>query len=129
MSGKRFTLEQVLEATRAVVEEKGDSYVYPTTKANPYCVYADVKGNPSCLVGHVVNRLDPEAFEQLRRSEVAARSLSIGADAIRFRGWIPQNFWGDDADAAMIAAQCEQDSGEPWGHALYAAENLGADAD
>lgn len=135
MTGKPFTFEQVLEATRAIVDERGHDFIYqqvvryhePLGREIPQCVYADDEGQPSCLVGHVIHRLDPEAFETLARRE-RSEGGDI-ADSLRLRGHLPQDFWTDDAEAAMVYAQDVQDSGDTWSEALHAAENLAADAD
>lgn len=124
-SEPRFTLEQVLQAAREVVEEKGDGYVYGDEYAD--CKYA-VDGMPACIVGHVVNRLDPAQFEFLAAKEEDSHSSEIAAN-LRSRGWLDQNFWSTDAALAMQAAQNRQDVGETWSTALAAAENLGADAE
>lgn len=119
----RFTLDQVLQAAREVVEEKGGWYVYPEVN----CRYA-VDGMPACIVGHVINRLDSLTFAHLAKLEARAASSEM-ADGLRPRGWLDPNFWGRDADRAMVAAQWRQDSRSTWGEALAAAENQGADAD
>jgi hypothetical protein len=124
-SEPRFTLEQVLQATREVVEEKGDGYIYSDEHAD--CKYA-VDGMPACIVGHVVNRLDPAQFEFLAAKEEESHSSEIVC-LLESRGWLDQNFWSSDAERAMGFAQAKQDVGETWSTALAAAENLGADAE
>lgn len=123
-----FTLEQVLEATRTLVEEKGEDFVYSPVDgfAGGDCVYA-VDGNPSCLVGHVIFRLDAEAFKHL--AELERERGSVAAADLVGGGYLRQSFWTSDAAMAMQEAQATQDEGLPWGRALYEAENLGADAD
>ena len=124
-SDVRFTLDDVLNATRKIVEERGGDYVYDSESHG--CVYA-VGGTPSCLVGHVINALDPEAFASLAEME-ADRIMSMPVAELRDGDWLAEDFWSDDAEVAMQAAQDAQDSGLTWGQAVYAAENLGADAD
>mgnify|MGYP003441213565 CR=1 FL=1 len=124
-SDARFTLDDVLNATRKIVEEKGGDYRYDPEGHG--CLYA-ADGTPSCLVGHVINALDPEAFTILAGME-ADRSMSMPAVELRDGDWLAEDFWSDDAEVAMQAAQDAQDSGLTWGQAVYAAENLGADAD
>lgn len=121
-----FTLDQVLDAAREAVNEKGSDYIYK--RVGDGCTYSDTEGNPSCLVGHVIFKLDPEAFKKLAREELDAHE-SNNVDDLEFNEWIPVNFWTNDALKAMRFAQDRQDAGEIWGNALYAAENLGADAE
>lgn len=124
-SEPRFTLEQVLQAAREAVEEKGDGYVYSDEYED--CKYA-VDGMPACIVGHVVNRLDPAMFTHLATREEDSHSSEI-VHNLRSRFWLDQNFWSRDAEFALGIAQKKQDVGETWGTALAAAENLGADAE
>lgn len=123
-SEPRFSLEQVLQAAREVVEEKGEDYVYEY----PDCKYA-VNGTPACIVGHVVNRLDPAVFEFLATKEETESTGSEIVTSLTSRGWLDRNFWSHDAQVAMSVAQSCQDVGETWSAALAAAEDLGADAD
>lgn len=128
-SGERqpFTLDDVLQAANEVVNEKGHDYVYdPSKNPDGGCVYA-VHGTPSCLVGHVIYRLDPAIFAGLAKWE--RQEGSEAASHLRKRGWLPGDFWTDEAEFAMQRGQDSQDAGEPWGYAIVAAENLGGDAD
>lgn len=126
MSGKPFTLDQVLEAARAVVDEVGNDYVYDSQP----CRYAGPDGAPSCLVGHVINRLDPEAFAMLTQYEHSGGINSTPAALLAgHSGWLPRGFWTAEAANAMQYAQWSQDLRQPWGLALFEAENAGGDAD
>lgn len=124
-SDARFTLDDVLNAARKIVEEKGGDYVYNTEGHG--CVYA-ANGSPSCLVGHVIHALDPAAFSLVEEWEAESKG-SETALSLRKRGWLPKDFWTNDAEKVMQAMQDSQDEGNNWGLALYDGENLGADAD
>lgn len=121
-----FTLDQVLDAAREVVDGRGSDYVYPG--AGSACFYATSDEKPSCLVGHVIFKLDPEAFATIATAEREGCESKAAQDLI-YDNWLPDNFWTDDAIAAMQYAQVAQDEGATWGDALAAAEDLGADAD
>lgn len=127
-SDARFTLDDVLNATRKVVEEHGGDFVY-VPERHGYsngCVYAK-DGKPSCLVGHVINVLDPDQFEFIAHREDGGTSKTVAE--LTAYGWMDGNFWTKDAAIAMLAAQNVQDGGGTWGEAQYAAENLGAEAE
>lgn len=114
-----FTLEDVLNAAREVVAEKGADYVYPNSivgGGDGVCVYAGEDSAPSCLVGHVIYRLDPEAFLQV--AEIEATEGTTAAGGLEEDGYLPEGFWDEEAQEAMVAAQASQDNGWPWGYAL-----------
>ena len=91
------------------------------------CTYSR-QGTPSCLVGHVIYALEPDTFEKIKDIE-EIKIMSMPVAELRDGDWLAEDFWSDDAEVAMQAAQDAQDSGLTWGQAVYAAENLGADAD
>jgi hypothetical protein len=99
-----YTFEDVKRTLHEVVAERPD-YVYEPPEGHRQCVYADDEGNPSCLWGHVIQRLDPEAFTWIQGSVT-----SVGALA-----------WAEQFDyrerRAMRSAQISQDSGGTWGDA------------
>ncbi|QIN93710.1 hypothetical protein QDW23_gp51 [Microbacterium phage Stromboli] len=59
-----LTKEAVAEAIDQLVQERGQDYVYPTEEVGG-CYYSFEDGTPACLVGAVVAKLDPEAFQKL----------------------------------------------------------------
>lgn len=121
----RFSLDDVLEAARAIVSEKGESYIYPRVRGR--CLYADGEGGPSCLVGHVINRLDPQAFDKVAQCE-RDRETRTATNLISSE-FLDSDFWTHDAEWAMHIIQLRQDEGAPWGEALACAEDLGGDVD
>jgi len=128
-SEPRFGLDDVLTAMRKAVEDRGKDYLYDNERGvnDAGCYYSKPDGTPSCLVGYVINALDHVEFVNVAEREVD-RDESEQSNHLRGE-WIPKNFWSDEADEALYAAQRYQDTGETWGYALAAAENLGADAD
>lgn len=121
-----FTLDQVLDAAREAVNEKGSEYIYPG--AGSACFYATYNEKPSCIVGHVIFKLDPEAFATIATAEREGGESKAATD-LEYSDWLPDNFWTADAATAMQYAQVAQDEGATWGDALAAAEDLGADAE
>lgn len=122
-----FTLEDVLRETRAVVIEKGSDYVYPESEKklrsfgdDKVCQYSH-DGNPSCLVGHVIHRLDPDAFQSVMENELRYGAAEAGE--LMTVNYLPEDFWDDEAEEAMSAAQLAQDKGATWGRALFEAES------
>lgn len=135
-----FTRQDVLEAARKIVAEKGPDYVYPRNSinggggygTNTGPVYAE-DGKPSCLVGHVVHALDPEAFAHLASVEEAYGTEA--AESLTYHGfdsdaedesnyhYLPEDFWDVEAETLMNSAQTSQDVGNPWGVALAQAED------
>lgn len=129
MTSEPASLERVLEVTREVVDERpGYTYKTPERFGRYGCWYADEEGNPSCLVGHVIQRLDPEAFQQLvefeEREQRSEAAISIPELIPDLKSLMTRDGW-----QAMQAAQNSQDEGYSWSAALCAAEDLGADAD
>ena len=112
-----FTLEDVLNAAREVVAEKGEDYVYSGPGGS--CVYANEDGTPSCLVGHVIHRLDPNVFKHLAEKEFVDDTTA--AELLTVEEYVPYEFWDMEAERAMNTAQEHQDDGVPWGTALKAA--------
>ena len=122
-----FSREKIIEAMRAVVAEKGSDYVYPESeKDGGTCQYAH-KGTPSCIVGHLIHRLDPEAFAHLavveadHGSEPALGLVYIypnGETAEGSYSYLKERLWPEDLDIAIQEAQSAQDFGKTWGDAL-----------
>mgnify|MGYP001617712831 CR=1 FL=1 len=59
-----LTTASVAEAIDLLVLERGPDYVYPAEEAGG-CYYSFEDGTPACLVGAVVAKLDPAAFQKL----------------------------------------------------------------
>lgn len=118
-----YTNAEILTVASEIVAEYGADYLYPGANG---CTYTNEDDTPSCLVGHIVARLDPEAFERVIREETARGatnedrcSQTWSATAMNRRA--DTNF----TDAQLMAlcdAQERQDCGDSWGYALEALE-------
>lgn len=129
MQNNTITDEQFMEALRAVASENPD-FSYPEEQwqeegeyglnsvdddwhYSAECVYTHPDGTPACIIGHVVNKLDPELLQDIAYPYLAnARSV------------LPDLFPGlsTTAVAAGAAAQGAQDGGHKWSYALEQAE-------
>lgn len=112
-----FTRQDVLEAARMVVADKGEGYVYEKFS----CSYAD-NGEPSCFVGHVVYILDKEAFARLAKVEE-----ELGTESVKYLmggdDYLPVGFWTTAASDFLAIVQDQQDGRETYGYALATAED------
>jgi len=117
-----YTTEQALTAMAEVVAEHGEDYVYSDEYKNKDgdCVYA-VHGKPSCLIGHVIYKLDPDAFDDLAAHEAGWGSASAG-DLIADQYLLP-GFWDNRTAMVMQEAQALQDREGTWGAAYEVALN------
>jgi len=111
MSNKTYDVPEVLAALRDVVADKGADYMYPEElkNRNGNCVYVR-DGRPACIVGHVLARLN---FNLLGQSVVRRNGSAGMLDGVTGR-----------AAQALRQAQRTQDSGDSWGLALAAAEEV-----
>lgn len=118
-----ITREAAIEAMREVVEAKGADYVYP--RVNGRCFYSD-HGEASCIVGAVIKKLDPEAFDRIAKFEVGERGFrnAFGFEDVSRtpEGYFPHVDVDDEALNALIQAQVYQDRGQTWGEAFEAAQ-------
>lgn len=97
----------VSEILHQVVAEKGGDYIYE--HAGGDCFYSDPydQSAPSCIVGHVLAKLDPEAFQKVAQKENDEES-SFGVNEI------PTSVWDYQTAQALQAAQNIQDDGYAW---------------
>lgn len=110
-----ITFDMALEALNAVVDEKGDDYVYEGGRmSRTYAVY-DV---PSCIVGNTLHRLGVSIStltEMDRRTiDGAAISSRKVLEVLEGSGFILDN----DAVMLLATAQVLQDAEIPWGDAV-----------
>jgi hypothetical protein len=112
-----LTIENVAEAIDQLVVERGEAYVYPGGEG---CFYSFEDGTPGCIVGAIVAKIDPAAFEKLVEYEApiddgngGIRRVSPGSAQSAL------NYVGVDVDEdlgmALRSAQSAQDMGTPWG--------------
>jgi len=107
---KNITEEQVTEAMRQVIEEKGADYVYPEEEklihgGGQMCRYGTEKGEPLCLIGHVIVKLGTTLHRQMEGRPASGVLRSIGVTDERVL-------------EAADRAQTYQDRGDIWGEAL-----------
>jgi hypothetical protein len=116
-----YTAQQALKVMEEVVNEFGDDYVYGDEQKNEYgdCVYANEDGTPSCLVGHVIARLDPDAFDNVVYKEQELGSTP--AHNLTNEGYVQLGFWDENTAYIMMEAQGAQDTGSTWGEAYQRA--------
>lgn len=110
-----ITFDMALEALNAVVDEKGDDYVYEGGRmSRTYAAYDE----PSCIVGNALHRLGVPI-----PTLVEMDHCTIGGEAISSRkvlevlegsGFILDN----DAVMLLATAQVLQDAEIPWGDAV-----------
>ena len=106
-----LTEETVTATILELLDEFGWDYVYPENR----CTYADADGNPSCFVGHIIYRLDPEAFDKIRSVEADQGSMDV-CD-LNERGYIDIDW---RLANAVNSLQSEQDNKKTWGNAYQA---------
>ena len=107
----KHTQDEITAALHAAVELKGADYKYESPNPEGDCVYSD-EGAPSCIVGHVVHRLDLEAFQSVVERE--ERFGTFSADTL------PEFTEFDTEERvlkALATAQGVQDAGYSWGDA------------
>lgn len=116
---KTFTDAEVAKALRETVEGRED-YVYDSGRINDGgCYYSMPNGSPSCLVGFVVAKLNPDAFEKVVEWEDGG---DFGDVADMTNVTDGEFNISTEVRRALQAAQEKQDSGAPWGEALDAFE-------
>lgn len=122
-------IEDVKRVTKEILAEYGEDYVYETDPNSIGCMYAPQDGyNDGCLIGQIVKRLDPEAFDRLVLTDEAQPADGIHA-------WFGPAFWflavaerneqlgtgiieaTPGLALAMREAQSRQDGGATWGQA------------
>ena len=111
-----ITFDQMLEAIKRAVAERGEDFVYPDdwrVKDHPAfpntCVYFNDDGSRSCIIGMAMGYIDPKfpltEFKAIGENFEAATKTGI------------LEIEEDAANLATIV-QDEQDSNVPWGLAL-----------
>lgn len=127
-----LTKAAVAEAIDQLVQERGPDYVYPTAEAGG-CYYSFEDGTPGCLVGAVIAKLDPAAFDQLVTYEaplddgnggISRRKAGSVWSIIREPNTTGLGLVVGEADRsvrdALRAAQSTQDTGGTWEQAREA---------
>lgn len=122
-----LTRAAVAEALDQLIIERGDDYVYPQAEAGG-CFYSFEDGKPGCIVGAIVAKLDPVAYEELVLAEPAQDDGNGGikrepcgsSNSITSQGIVlldPEDY---SLRRALREAQSTQDTGDNWGRAREA---------
>jgi hypothetical protein len=110
-----ITIEQVHEAMKKAVQEKGEDYTYVQYGGECYYRHPDTK-EKSCLIGHVLVEVGVEStlIDALERFSIGAiLSEARPPFALPLR-----EVFDKRTIYAMNVAQESQDQGSPWGDAL-----------
>lgn len=115
----------VVESLKEIVAEYGADYVYRKPQPTDTCQYTNPDGSPSCLVGHVIARVNPEAFATIAATEYYEETYDegpYGAIEAAVEG-IEINFnvelgFDQETIALLGVVQNAQDRGTAWGDAL-----------
>lgn len=117
--------ETVKEVLLELIEGDGASYKYESPNGD-ICMYSERDGSPSCIVGHVIQRLQPEAFQTIHDYEwlyvdadaedaYRARSVSVGNIFEEVNVDIPMS---SETFRLLQVTQRLQDAGLSWGAAV-----------
>jgi len=123
--GNGYTDDEVTQALRAVVAEKGGDYVTPNA-----CRYRnpDLDGDdpncPDCIIGHLLRRLGDRGWD----NALVSVTGDFGGISTLNESRIGSSHWDGYTDLTerqrywLESAQCVQDTGGTWGSALAAYE-------
>lgn len=127
-----ITYEDAARALDEAVKEKGADYLYEPPSGD-VCSYSDREGNPSCIVGHVIAKLNPEAFQKIAENEWYTLyddeedTYPIVKEAnvrhIELTFGVELGFT-DKAENLLLLAQDRQDRGIHWGEAVQIAKQM-----
>lgn len=122
MTVPTLTVENVTTALDEIIAEKGPDYVYPKADLGG-CFYSTPEGAPACIVGAVIAKLAPTAFQRLVAAEPeyddgnGAKKRDTMGDVNELE---QQNYIHTEEPVLMHAltrAQTSQDDGETWAQA------------
>lgn len=133
----KFTKESVLGAMEEILAELGPDYTYPIQEsihvlteeeynasadireildyedylasAGRVCSYVSREGNPSCIIGRVVAKLNPEAFERIAKLD---QTREFGVSSSQFSSALGYSL-DTDVMKIMYVAQTANDQKEP----------------
>lgn len=107
-----ITLDDAVKHLKAVVEEKGESFVYHPV-GSIHCTYVQ-NGKPDCGVGHVLDRMGVDLvknFEDKSANSTAIRYLPVSSLVEPFE-------LHEDASKFLQNFQSCQDQHMTWGDSL-----------
>lgn len=126
----QITLDAAIAAAQELAEANSD-FVYP---AEDGCRYADPTTEaPSCIVGHILQKLDPELFAQVvvfeKETDSSFPVYAFGDTESEYedRGDetvemvlydYPEKHWDEDTKEFFGVIQRLQDGGSTWGTAV-----------
>lgn len=114
-----------IRSLRTVVFEKGPDYVYQRVEAyglKGSCVNFTEDGQPSCIVGHVFSLLGLTAEKALEVGVASTTIADVSCELLN-RSDFEWKFT-PQAQRILAVAQDYQDTGNSWGEALEACENV-----
>lgn len=118
------TDEEIIKTLREIVASMPDGYRYPVMDMPNGCVYSH-DGEPSCLLGHLLQRLEPEMFKSTAKLE-ESEQFQMGFPTLLSRlsrpGFWHRNPFTQAQVLALGRAQGLQDDGNEWDEAVDAAE-------
>lgn len=94
--------QEVKDTLRDLINEYGSTHT-------AICTYSDLNGDPLCIIGHVIYRLEPDAFEVLKDINLHVSGL-VDQEYIKVES--------DKLRLDLLALQRIQDAGKPWGYAV-----------
>ena len=105
-----ITLQQMREAIKAAVEERGEDFIYPRDNEdwmiNGVCRYRLEDGTPACIVGLAMSKIDPSIVLPEEQDAFDALEGIAETEAQRYANDV----------------QGRQDCGDSWGRALRCVE-------
>lgn len=109
------TYQDVVDALRKAVIDKGENYVYENETES--CRYFDASGQPSCIVGHALSQwgVAPFRFNETLNGSGVGNLFREHVIADPQRDF---DFKGSQAYRTLRLAQRRQDSGTSWGRVL-----------
>jgi len=132
----KITARQVIDTLEEIVAQYGEDYTYKPVNFASECRYSTPEGEPDCIVGQVVYRLVPDAFQKIVAIERENKNYGFGVAWDDFHGSFPQNeaeedyrsvvydameHFDSEANCILTHAQRDQDCCEAWGSVLDAA--------
>jgi hypothetical protein len=133
-----ITYDDAKRTLLELVEEKGADYVYKPPVVNGEetdCVYStppEGEQHPSCIVGHVINKLDPEKFREIAANEWTLEHIPADPEYYieEWDGWLPDaesvnglaatydDIFDERAERLLGKVQFRQDRKRTWGDAV-----------
>lgn len=117
-----LTRAAVADALDKLIIERGEDFVYSQDELGN-CFYTHEDGEPACLVGALIAKLDPQAFETLKTLEPVQDDGNgmLHRDPFGSVNRLIENGYIDvespQLRKALVSLQAHQDTGGTWGTA------------